>query len=244
NVGVTAGASTPAWVIRDVVDRIHALGWHQGCAILRILYACVRWLAASHTLWALGIAGVQAAATAAITGAWSWVMPILTFCLVWMWRFRGNRLNPGLDLGVVTTFTLIAVLPLIVDPTVLPARTIAAAFLIASTILIRLLFHDCLNVQADRISGHRTLPVLVCERRIRMVTGSVIVVTAAAAITLWTLSHTPTAAGLLMIPLVNALCLVYMTRKSGWLSLRATIILDAPLWAGTLSVALIDILLR
>lgn len=56
NIGVTAGASTPYWIIRNVVEELEDLQRQKNLMIIKLLYKSFRALAHSNILLALGAA--------------------------------------------------------------------------------------------------------------------------------------------------------------------------------------------
>jgi len=235
-VGVTAGASTPAWVIRDVVDRIHAIGWTAQGPFHTVFYRGIRWMVTSFLSWAAGGAMVYAALNRVGTGDPLWIMVFLFFMLIWAWRLQGRRLNPWMDTGVIAAVTVTAVLPLIIDSTVQTATAVWIAVYLAAILLARLLFNDCLYVQADRIAGHRTLPVVLCDPTVHKVAWSAIAAMTLSVVGILFLHPSPGAASFAAAPLLNAFCLYHLDRKPNWFTLKATLALDAPLWVTALLV--------
>lgn len=239
-VGVTAGASTPAWVIRDVVDRIHAIGWQHSGRLPDRMYHCVRFLTMSHLTWAAGAAMGYAALMQVVAERPLWNVALIMLLLFWIWRIRGHRLNPHIDLGLTVAASIAAVLPLIIATKIHPAISASAALYFVSMMLTRLFLNDCLNVQADRIAGYRTLPVLLGDRCIPWVSGLTITVMLATSVVLIVMKPVPPAYGLLAAPILNLYCFRFLMRQPEWLTLRANLTLDMPFWFTALSVYILS----
>ena len=58
NIGVTAGASTPSWVIQQIVDRIKEIGWAKSGLIFRSLYQFLRLAVQTNLLFSTGLLGI------------------------------------------------------------------------------------------------------------------------------------------------------------------------------------------
>ena len=110
----------------------------------------------------------------------------------------------------------------------MPAMAPAVYF--GSLLLIRLLFNDCLYVQADRIAGHKTLPVLLCDRSVRRILSILIAVSFLAALLLIRLRNAPGTYALAAAPMLTVCSYRYLLRRPTWLTLKANILLDISYW--------------
>lgn len=239
-VGITAGASTPAWVIRDVVNTVHKTGWKQSGILSASLFSLVSILVETNLSWAGGMALLSLSLNRLVTGQYyGWIAATL-FLLIWVWRSHGKRLSPGLDFGVISAFTTLASLPVLINDGIPSVVRLSVLGYLTATILIRLLFHDCLHVQADRIAGLQTLPVVSCEgmvmRLVLVASGSMLVLASILAITL---KQVPVLS-LLLAPVMELVCLMYLFRKPHWLTLKASILFESPIW---LTIGLVGLLL-
>ncbi len=81
-VGVTAGASTPSWLIQEVVDRLRDWSWEKRGSFLRGLYRLGSALVKSNLFIALGGASLTCASMRLLRLPLSLPALLLSFCLV------------------------------------------------------------------------------------------------------------------------------------------------------------------
>lgn len=81
-VGVTAGASTPSWLIQEVIDRLRDRTWEQRCSPVRWLYRLGSAIVKSNVYIALGGACLTCASIQLLRLPIFWPMILLSFCLV------------------------------------------------------------------------------------------------------------------------------------------------------------------
>ncbi len=80
-VGVTAGASTPNWLIQEVVDRLRSWSWKQGGG-MGWLYRSLSLIVKADILIALGGACMTCASMRLLGIPLQWPAVLLSFCLV------------------------------------------------------------------------------------------------------------------------------------------------------------------
>ena len=81
-VGITAGASTPNWLIQGVVDRLRDWSWRQKSAGLRWLYRVVSVIVKANFFIALGGACLTCASMRLLGIPLQWPAVLLSFCLL------------------------------------------------------------------------------------------------------------------------------------------------------------------
>jgi (E)-4-hydroxy-3-methyl-but-2-enyl pyrophosphate reductase len=54
-IGITAGASTPEWVISRVVNRIRQIGWHNAIPVFSIIWKVMEWLYHKQVLFGISV---------------------------------------------------------------------------------------------------------------------------------------------------------------------------------------------
>ncbi|MEA1927933.1 MAG: 4-hydroxy-3-methylbut-2-enyl diphosphate reductase [Candidatus Auribacterota bacterium] len=81
-VGVTAGASTPNWLIQGVVDHLRGWSWRQKIAPLRWLYQAGAAIVKANIFIALGGSCLTAAAMRLLDIPLLWPALLLSFCLI------------------------------------------------------------------------------------------------------------------------------------------------------------------
>jgi (E)-4-hydroxy-3-methyl-but-2-enyl pyrophosphate reductase len=227
-VAVTAGASTPAWVIREVVERIRMMGLEQSGKCPYLCYNLIIMLAEHHVIWALGLGLLTFAMLIALTGTPHWLTAIIVTSLIMVWRTLDHRLNPKLDTGITVILAILAGIQLY-RYTSITQTTVAVIFL-GSVFFIRLLLYDCLNVQADKISGHDTIPSLHSRKVTDNVIQTSIAVLSLSAIALMVVSSAVNIGFLLLIPAGYALFQCKKLDKQKWCDLRDVMYLDLPIW--------------
>jgi (E)-4-hydroxy-3-methyl-but-2-enyl pyrophosphate reductase len=93
-VGVTAGASTPNWMIRKVVQELETIQGRDESRIRNLLFRFIRLLLKSNLLVALGAAGLSLAAARLRPGApWSWVYFLITFLHIYAMHILNHLLD-------------------------------------------------------------------------------------------------------------------------------------------------------
>ena len=81
-VGITAGASTPNWLIQGVVDRLRDWSWRQKNVVLRWLYRVVSVVVKANFFIALGGACLTCASMRLLGIPLQWPAVLLSFCLL------------------------------------------------------------------------------------------------------------------------------------------------------------------
>ncbi len=227
-VAITAGASTPAWVIREVVERIRVIGWQQYGKTASLVYQMMRLFNTFSLIWATGLGLLCYSLLLALTGVSAWPTATAVAFLVWIWRISGQRFNPGLDIGVSALLAMLPAIHVYKHTTAL--HTALAAVFLGVVFFNRLLLFDCLNVQADKISGHITLPSLNKKILTKLVVIVCIGLTLLAVLGLIWLTTDPVIAFLLIIPAGFTLFLSRRMKTQGWCDLYDLLYLDGPVW--------------
>ncbi|MBN1878952.1 4-hydroxy-3-methylbut-2-enyl diphosphate reductase [bacterium] len=238
-VGITAGASTPAWVIGNVVERIRVLGWEQTGPVIAGGFNLLCEFVRHPVTWALGIGLICFSAMYSITGHPPWIIAITVACLTGLWRTFGKRLNPAIDMVFIGLLTLLSITPVILDPKYSTGHILSVGFFIASTYFSRLLLFDCLHVQADRISGLPTLPALIRDAASTALSWLSIGMGAITVASMIAATRSPSVAALIIIPAGFAVFQKKRLAKSGWCVLCDNLYLNLPGWiASILSITL------
>ncbi len=234
-VGVTAGASTPAWVIRKVVERIRILGWEQSGKVWSLAYTGLDRLAGHPACWALGLGLLALSTGFALTGFLPWITAAVICALTGLWRIAGKRLNPGLDIGILCLLVLLSVIPINRTQSATFGITCLAAIYFSCTYLSRLLLFDCLNVQADKISGCPTFPAVSREKTTEFVCWLSTGIAAISVICLMITGQYPLP--IMMLAIVPAGFGIFQFRRlknTGWCSLCDNLYLNAPVWIASI----------
>lgn len=93
-VGVTAGASTPNWMIRKVVQELETIQGRDESRIRNVSFRFIRLLLKSNLLVALGAAGLSLAAARLRPGApWNWVYFLITFLHIYAMHILNHLLD-------------------------------------------------------------------------------------------------------------------------------------------------------
>jgi len=132
NIGVTAGASTPSWIIRDVVVRIRELGFKQSPPLIRYGLKTFKFLSQSQLLFALGL-GLLGLCLSRLSGlSTPYRLGFIGFWFAWMWAV--TEMKPWQKGHLLTSrtpqfFYRFGMLPwlLVLVVTAIPAFVIAGA---------------------------------------------------------------------------------------------------------------------
>jgi (E)-4-hydroxy-3-methyl-but-2-enyl pyrophosphate reductase len=233
-VGITAGASTPAWVIREIVEKIRLLGWEREGWLPSCLYKSLVYFTRLPFSWALGTALLCVAVVYTLTRQIPWLTAGTTGIMIWIWKSRGRRVNAGLDMGISGFLAIVSVSPLYghVSEWVM----VLAFVYLGVTYLNRLLLFDSLHVQADKISGHPTIPAVLCAEKCERFLEVSIGVSALCALILSLMAKEPLFSILLLIPAGFIAFLRKKRKKPGWCDVRDVFLMDTPIWLASLLV--------
>jgi 4-hydroxy-3-methylbut-2-enyl diphosphate reductase len=94
-VGVTAGASTPNWMIRKVVQELEAIKSQEGQPWTAILFSLVRFLLKSNLMVALGAGCLSLAAARLRQAPLSWMYFAITFLHIYAMHILNHLLDRG-----------------------------------------------------------------------------------------------------------------------------------------------------
>ncbi len=84
-IGVTAGASTPSWVIRQVIDRIQEVGWDMAPFPLPILHSVVKYALRTNIAFSLAMALLVASAGGLLGVTFNPLHALLGFWFAFYW---------------------------------------------------------------------------------------------------------------------------------------------------------------
>ncbi len=86
-VGVTAGASTPVWLISAIVEKIQDIGWKTSAGWIRPIYRMVAFFHHSKLLFASSISALSIGIASILSIPYSPVVALLSFWfgLFWQW---------------------------------------------------------------------------------------------------------------------------------------------------------------
>lgn len=233
-VGITAGASTPAWVIREIVEKIRLLGWEREGWLPSFFYKCLVYFTRLPFSWAIGMALLCIAVVYTLTKQVPWLTAGTVGIMIWIWKSRGKRVNAGLDMGISGFLAIVSVCPLYGH--VSEGVMILALIYLGVTYLNRLLLFDSLHVQADKISGHPTIPAVLCAEKCDLFLWVSIGVSALCALILSLAASEPLFGVFLFVPAGFVVFLGKKRRKPGWCDVRDVFLMDAPIWLASLGV--------
>lgn len=127
-IGVTAGASTPSWVIRQVIDRIHEIGWSMAVFPLAYLHLIVKFLLRTNLAFSIAMALLVSSACHLLAIPPRFDLYLIGFWFAFYWsiladifptehspvRFYSRR-NPFLEyplrwIGVTVLLTIVVLL--------------------------------------------------------------------------------------------------------------------------------------
>jgi len=234
-IGITAGASTPTWVIRDVVEKVNAIGWQTSGWFSKIGYAIVDKIVTTQILWTSGLTFLTLMLNYLMLNRFYPVTAFCFFLLFLSWRLFYKHRNPVIEGVIMGLLTALAVSPVLLSG-VSTLLKIATMSFVAFQITYKIIFFDYLNVQADRISGLKTLPVIINEKSIRNIMIATVSIIAISAVAIMlSLTKLPSA-GLLFAPAIDILLLKYIYRTQTWFNLKASLYLQSPIWVAATAV--------
>lgn len=237
-VGITAGASTPAWLIRNIVEKIRLISWKQTGAIPSLFYKSLIFFTQLPFSWAIGFALLSSALAYTLTGNIPWLAAILVGAMIWVWKFWGKRINPGLDIGFSAFIAFISTIP-IYGHNSKWTLTFAFAF-IGITCLNRLFLFDSLRIQADRISEYQTIPARLNEEKRRFVFQITIGLSTLCVLSMMFLTKIQLTGLFIFVPIGLALFFHQKQKHPGWYDVNDIIQMDAPIWIISILVILIQ----
>lgn len=233
-VGITAGASTPAWVIRNVVEKIRVLGWEQSGNLLATGFKILDGMLNHPLFWAIGISLLSFSVVYAVSGVLPWMTSGLILLLTTVWRVFGQRLNTGLDIGIVALLVMIALVPFAGIHQVSLWSVLISAVFLGTAGFSRLLLYDCMHVQTDRISGFPTLPAMCRPKTTSGISWAAVITAICASVGLAILQTHPAPLALIVAPIGFAVFRFRRLKKDLWCSLCDNLYLNAPVWAASI----------
>jgi (E)-4-hydroxy-3-methyl-but-2-enyl pyrophosphate reductase len=94
-VGVTAGASTPNWMIRKVIQELQSIKGHQGYSWSALPFLAVRFLLKSNLMVALGAASLSLTSARLRQTPISWIYFAITFFHIYAMHILNHLLDRG-----------------------------------------------------------------------------------------------------------------------------------------------------
>lgn len=236
-VGVTAGASTPASLIRDVVEEIRLIGWKQAGTLPFLFYKSLICFTRLPFSWAIGFAFLSSSLSYTLTGKIPWFIAIFVGAMIWVWKFWGKRANPGLDVGFSAFVAVVSTIP--IHGQVSKWALAPGLFFLGITCLHRLLLFDALHVQADRISGQPTIPAIINEEKLQIVFSITIGLSITSILLLMLIVRASLIGLFVFIPMGFAGFLHQKQKNPRWCDVIDIIQIDAPIWIISILVILI-----